>query len=153
MDLEKSIQNCVLSEQLLEQVPAWREIMAKAESSGMPLTRWCKANGVSHSLFHRWRARLRKLDAASAAVAAAFPPENDRPNNDSAPAFVGLLQILPPPADCARTEAPGDTAQKCRNTKEFRPAFMVQIGQDTLFVSNGADASTFAELLKALKQA
>lgn len=52
----------------------WRELIARQEHSGMGVRKFCVANGVAPSTFHKWRATLCELDAGSE-VASVFTPE------------------------------------------------------------------------------
>jgi hypothetical protein len=54
--------------------PFWRELIVRQEQSGMGVRKFCVANGVAPSTFHKRRAMLRE-DNAGGALASLSTPE------------------------------------------------------------------------------
>ena len=53
--------------------PFWRELIVRQEQSGMGVRRFCVANGVAPSTFHKRRAMLREDNAGSALASLSTP--------------------------------------------------------------------------------
>lgn len=53
--------------------PFWRELIARQEQSGMGVRKFCVANGVAPSTFHKRRTMLREDKAGSARASLSTP--------------------------------------------------------------------------------
>ena len=48
-----------------EREACWRERIAACASSGLPITRYCRAAGISVAGYHWWRRELKRRDSMS----------------------------------------------------------------------------------------
>lgn len=48
----------------LEREKFWRDVMARFDTSGMPVSAFCPAEGISRSAFYAWRRILAERDAS-----------------------------------------------------------------------------------------
>jgi hypothetical protein len=74
----------------------WRQVISRQQSTGVPLTQFCRQMGISYRKFSYWRQRLCELDAASSkshTTTIGSPKPSNASVRDTAAAFVPVSII------------------------------------------------------------
>lgn len=81
----------------------WRDIIERQRHAGKGVRKFCLANGVAPSTFHKWRARLGERPTVAA------PTPVSTPDAMFMPILTNRDDAIEPVPEAARTQAPKNT--------------------------------------------
>lgn len=108
----------------------WLRIFQRRVASGLPVRKWCDANGISYEAYKYWEQKLRQNPGAASSAAV--------------PAFVEL---------CAEASPALSPAAPVTSLPPSAPAwpFRISFREFQISVASGADHTQLADLVRILQ--
>lgn len=104
----------------------WKNIITECRSSGMPVYRWCKENGICEQTYYKYLKKLREQELSTLSLALNSPHE-EMPSTS-----FKKLEVQPQPS-CSKT------------------AVVVHLKNASVEVNDGASQQTIQAVLLALQ--